>query len=337
MLRCPSIYIVSLLYWILIGAVMYGVFLAITLILFSAVAFVPFFIDPFAGLRFYSGIFLTSAITFFGIFGLLVVMMKAGYGRMFMRLHQGQRPRMGDFGHGVIRYSWRFIKGYFHIAALTAIPVIIFYGWLIRQYASYSSLIFESRWNMGLRFEFFRSIDMAWGAVIFVGVVIYLLLTIWDESVVLEGSTFQQGFIRSAKFAARNPVRVITIRLINYLIIYGVLILTFIMYTPGPIYKFSDYQDELSNIAIQEFWFLLLIFILYPILSFTHYLLYIPNLPFRPGKVEVNERPVRAAVISGDVDKEANITISGKREPEERTISDDVDIEPNDDVLRLNN
>lgn len=178
---------------------------------------------------------------------------------------------------------------------------------------------------------------MAWGAVIFIGIVIYLLLTVWDESVVLEGSTFQQGFIRSAKFAARNPIRVIAVRLMNYLIINGVLILTFIMYTPGPIYKFSDYQDELSYIAIQEFWFLLLIFILYPILSFTHYLLYIPNMPFRPGKFEVNEKPVSAPVISGDVDKESDVITVGKRERREETISDDADIEPDDDVLRLNN
>jgi len=335
-LRSPSIYIVSLLYWILIGAVMYGVFLAITLILFSAVAFVPFFIDPFAGLRFYFGIFLTFTITLFGTFGLLVVIMKAGYGRMFMRLHQGQRPRMADFGHGIVRYSWRFIKGYFHIAALVAIPVIIFYGWLVRQYASYSSLIFESRWNMGLRFEFFRNIDIAWGVVIFVGVVIYLLLTVWDESVVLEGSTFQQGFIRSAKFATRNPIRVIAVRLINYLIINAVLILTFITYSPNPVYKFSDYQNEMSNVAFQEFWFLLLIFILYPILSFTHYLLYIPNLPFKPGKSDVNEKPVRATVISGDVDGDANILSLGKRERKEKTISDNAKTEPDDDFLRLN-
>ena len=335
-LRSPSIYIVSLLYWILIAAVMYGVFLAITIALLSAMAFVPFFIDPFAGLRFYFGIFLTFVITMLGIFGLLVVMMKAGYGRMFMRLHQGQRPRMADFGHGMVRYSWRFIKGYFHIAALAAIPVIIFFGWLIRQYGSYSSLIFESRWNMGLRFEFFRNIDIAWGAVIITGIVIYLLLLVWDESVVLEGSTFQQGFIRSVKFAVRNPIRVIAVRLINYLIINGVLIITFITYTPGPVYKFSDYQNELSNVAFQEFWFLLLIFILYPILSFTHYLLYLPNMPFRPGKVVPDETPVRSAVISGDVDGDANIITIGKREPGEKTISDDANIEPDDDFLRLN-
>ena len=358
--RCPAIYIASFFYWLLIGAAMLGVSIALSIAWVSALTVIPFFISILAGFRFFFGITVALGFTWLAILGLLVALLKAGQAGMFIRLHQGDRPRLSDFGAGVVRYTWRFLKGYFHLIALIAIPVIFFYGWLVLRYASYSSLIWESRWNMGLRFEFIHSVNTTWGFVLFLSALIYLFLLVWDESVVLEGSTFQQGYIRSARFTVRNPVRVIAVVLINLIIIYLLWLLTYRLYTLSPIFGLNDIINETAKFIYHQLWFILLVFIASPILSYTHFLLYIPNLPFTPGKRKVEEETVVPEVIkakpgneeadfvdidpeepgprtiSTTVDEENQIIAEKEGKPEDTSIDNDRGTEPDDDILRLN-
>lgn len=357
--RCPAIYIASFFYWLLIGAAMLGVSIAGAIAWVSALTVIPFFISILAGFRFFFGITVALGFTWLAILGLLVALLKAGQAGMFIRLHQGDSPRLSDFGAGVVRYTWRFLKGYFHLITLIAIPMVFFYGWLVLKYASYSSLVWESRWNMGLRFEFFHSVNTAWGFVLIVSAIIYLFLLVWDESIVLEGSTFQQAYIRSARFAVRNPVRVLAIVLINLIIIYLLWLLAYKLYTLSPVFGINDLIRETAKYTYHQLWFILLIFMVSPVLSYTHFLLYIPNLPFRPGKGRVEEAEVREVIKAKDGMEKADFVTIGKREPAPRTISTTADeeqqiiyekdgkpedtsidndrgTEPDDDILRLN-
>lgn len=188
--RCPSIYLAILLFWILIGVVMVGAMIVVAIALFSILPAGMLYLDFYAGIRFIFGAYIALFLAWGAIYWFFIILLRAGLAGMFLRLHQGDRPGLADFGRGIARYIWRFLKGYFHIAILYAIPLIIVLSWMMLRYAAYSSLIYESRWNTGLRFDFIMgnriALDIATGII----ALMYCFLMVWDESVVLEGSSF---------------------------------------------------------------------------------------------------------------------------------------------------
>ncbi len=372
MLRCPSIYLAMFIFWILIGIAMMAAMIGAAFVVFAAIPAGLLYTNIYAGLRFIFGAYIALFLTWAAIYWFFIIIIRSGLAGMYLRLHQGRRPGLGDFGRGVVKYVWQFLKGYFHIAMLYAIPLLIIGGWVILRYAAYSSLIFESRWNTGLRIDFINGIHHAFDLATVVIALVYCFLMVWDESVVLEGSTFAQGFTRSANFAIRNLPRLIPVAIINFLILripgfvaenaLSASLLGSDMMKPGGTVLNPSRQVEIMRMFMSDAsWpfiiYIVLLFILSPIIAYTQYVLYIPNRPFRPG---AGRKPVtgrdyiseddHAGEEPGD-ESAGNETGSellreeseGKRdilkskpgEPDEKPISGGKGNEPGDDVLRL--
>jgi len=350
---------------------MVGATVLAAIVFVSSLAALPFYLSIFAGLRFLFGVEAALILAWLAILGFFMVLMRAGLAGMYLRMHQGRRPGIGDFGKGIARYSWRFIKGYFHLTILYAIPVLILFGWMMMRYSAYSSLIFESRWNTGLRLDFLFGNRVALDIAIAVMAVIYCSLMVWDESVVLEGAAFSVGFLRSLRFAARNLFRVFAVAVISFLIL-RIPNLIAGMYLQAAYPKLEPRAADImlgpvqyfnyafSEISLSLFWFIILLFILSPIVAYAQYLLYIPNQPFRPYAFRAGRVKPRPGILIGDSGEEPPEKIGA--EPDERLPppihgygEDKADIlhdtsdeswtnplsngggkEPDDDLLRLN-
>jgi len=247
---------------------------------------------------------------------------------------------------------------------LYSIPVIVFYGWLVLQYGKYSSLVFQTRLNYALRAELFRNMDIAWVLVIIFNGLVYLLLFVWAESVVLEGATFQGGFLRSMRFAARNPLRLIVVAAVNYISLAAMT--EWVMHSAAPVLRYDEIAARYTYTqppALPVALGFILLFILLPIMAYAHYALYIPPVPFRPVKHRGRTRRERGEVVMDDGETLMNMgdesitaraddagerSISTRRPDfddmvserrpgdEKHPLLDDSDTEPDRDSLRLN-